>query len=130
MSISKIAQNVCRHAPTIKKILEENNIVIEKRYKGPKREFSQEEDMLIIKELARGSGYNSVAQSLNCCKDTIKRRAQELQCFVRPYRQKNRDINENYFEIIDSEEKAYFLGLLYTDGNVRQINGKSGQIRL
>ena len=28
MSISKIAQNVCRHAPTIKKILEENGIQV------------------------------------------------------------------------------------------------------
>lgn len=25
-------------------------------------------------------------------------------------------LNENYFDIIDSEEKAYFLGLLYADG--------------
>lgn len=27
-------------------------------------------------------------------------------------------INENYFEKIDSEDKAYFLGLMYADGNV------------
>lgn len=27
-------------------------------------------------------------------------------------------INKNYFENIDSEEKAYFLGLIYADGNV------------
>lgn len=27
-------------------------------------------------------------------------------------------INENYFEIIDTELKAYFLGLIYSDGNV------------
>lgn len=26
-------------------------------------------------------------------------------------------INENIFDLIDTEEKAYFLGLLYTDGN-------------
>jgi len=26
--------------------------------------------------------------------------------------------NENYFEVIDSEDKAYFLGLLYADGNI------------
>jgi hypothetical protein len=37
-------------------------------------------------------------------------------------------INENYFETIDNEEKAYFLGLLYADGNVashiQDENGK------
>jgi len=29
-------------------------------------------------------------------------------------------INENYFNIIDCEEKAYILGLLFADGNLRQ----------
>jgi hypothetical protein len=27
-------------------------------------------------------------------------------------------LNENYFDLIDSSDKAYFLGLLYADGNV------------
>lgn len=30
----------------------------------------------------------------------------------------NPNVMEDYFEIIDSEEKAYFLGLMLTDGNV------------
>lgn len=130
MAVSKISQIMRRHIPTIKKILAEQGIVAEKRYKGPKREFSQEEDELIIRELARGSGYNYVAQLLGCCKDTVERRAQELQCFVHSYRHKNRDMNENYFEVIDSEEKAYFLGLLYTDGSVRRVRENSKQVRL
>lgn len=130
MAVSKISQIMRRHGPTIKKILAEQGIVIEKRYKGPKREFSQEEDKIIIRELARGSGYNYVAQLLGCCKDTVERRAQELQCFVHSYRHKNRDMIENYFEVIDSEEKAYFLGLLYTDGNVRRVRESSKQVRL
>jgi len=29
-------------------------------------------------------------------------------------------LNENYFELIDSEEKAYFLGLLYVDGYINE----------
>lgn len=29
-------------------------------------------------------------------------------------------LNENYFELIDSEEKAYFLGLLYADGYINE----------
>ena len=37
---------------------------------------------------------------------------------------KNIDFNDNYFENIDTEEKAYFLGLIYSDGNVRERNGK------
>jgi hypothetical protein len=39
---------------------------------------------------------------------------------VRNYSEINRKhkVNENYFSTIDTEEKAYFLGLLFSDGNV------------
>lgn len=30
----------------------------------------------------------------------------------------NPELNERFFEVIDSEEKAYFLGLLISDGNI------------
>ena len=36
---------------------------------------------------------------------------------------KNQNFVDNYFENIDTEEKAYFLGLIYSDGNVREHNG-------
>lgn len=35
-----------------------------------------------------------------------------------PYRYRVNNLNENYFETIDSEEKAYFLGFLLADGCV------------
>lgn len=45
---------------------------------------------------------------------------------------KNRNMQEDFFDIIDSEEKAYFLGLMFSDGNVTlDKNGKRNpQIRL
>jgi len=33
-------------------------------------------------------------------------------------------LNENFFEIIDSEEKAYFLGFLYADGYIDEKSNK------
>ena len=33
------------------------------------------------------------------------------------------DFNDNYFEIIDSEEKAYWLGFLLADGCVSTTHG-------
>jgi hypothetical protein len=40
---------------------------------------------------------------------------------------KCKNINEHYFDIIDTEEKAYFLGLLYADGcNHRDKKKKVG----
>lgn len=34
-----------------------------------------------------------------------------------PFKRKN-NFNQDYFKVIDTEDKAYFLGLLYADGNV------------
>ncbi len=43
-------------------------------------------------------------------------------------------LNESYFEVIDTEDKAYFLGLLFADGSVQKIqksdNGYSHTISL
>lgn len=33
-------------------------------------------------------------------------------------------LNEDFFEIIDSEEKAYFLGFICADGSINERNGK------
>jgi len=38
-------------------------------------------------------------------------------------------VNDNFFEKIDTESKAYFLGLMFADGCV-QSNGKSWRIRI
>lgn len=40
-------------------------------------------------------------------------------------RLKNKFLNEEYFDNIDSEEKAYFLGLLFTDGSVVKSDKRS-----
>lgn len=34
-----------------------------------------------------------------------------------PFKRKN-NFNQDYFKVIDTEHKAYFLGLLYADGNI------------
>jgi intein-encoded DNA endonuclease-like protein len=40
-------------------------------------------------------------------------------------------VNDNYFDIIDSEEKAYWLGFLYADGYIRERkSGNSLEMKL
>lgn len=34
--------------------------------------------------------------------------------------------NESYFEVIDTEDKAYWLGFLYADGNIYYHKDKNG----
>jgi hypothetical protein len=43
---------------------------------------------------------------------------------------KKYEVDENYFEKIDTEEKAYWLGFLYADGYVRMIKNRSGELKL
>ena len=40
------------------------------------------------------------------------------------------NLNEHYFDIIDTEEKAYFLGLIITDGCVHNTKGKQPLVAL
>ena len=47
--------------------------------------------------------------------NNIEIRTQEM--WLRKY-----DVNQNYFDIIDTQNKAYFLGFLYADGNVSKDN--------
>ena len=39
-------------------------------------------------------------------------------------------VNDNYFSIIDTPNKAYVVGLIASDGNVYKRDGHDGQIRL
>jgi intein-encoded DNA endonuclease-like protein len=64
--------------------------------------------------------YDQISEIVGCCKSTIgniirsnpnyKKKSQTL--YSNPL------LDENYFEIIDTEAKAYILGLMITDGNV------------
>lgn len=39
-------------------------------------------------------------------------------------------VDENYFNVIDTESKSYWLGFLYADGYVRYKNDRSGELKL
>lgn len=72
--------------------------------------------------------YNNVgiiAEKLNCCIANISRRLKKAGINVsRDYskrRESSREklyVDESYFKSIDTEDKAYFLGLMYADGSV------------
>lgn len=90
-------------------IIEELEI-IEKRKSGIK-----------LKEIK--SLYN--IKSTKTIYDIIKRNGRE-----RIIPNKKNTVNDSYFENIDSDEKAYWLGFLYADGYIRMKNGKSGELKL
>lgn len=70
-----------------------------------------------------GKSINQIAKELNMRHETISNNLKKLGVNVATKRNqfsKGTSVNENKFEIIDSEESAYFLGLLYADGTIRK----------
>lgn len=80
--------------------------------------------------------YSVIAKAINTKADKVSKYLKTLGYGVRPHNKlKNHDylsasrknkVNENFFKIIDTEEKAYWLGFLYADGYVCKKHDKSG----
>lgn len=92
-----------------------------------KRKLTETDCVNICNDYLLGLSYNLLSEKYNICtwsignvlkKNNIKRRIRKHNC------------NENYFEKINTNEKAYWLGLLFADGYVRkrrQFNGQHKQ---
>lgn len=81
-----------------------------------KNEITNDDKNKIIELFYQGMHYGEICKIIDCSERAvryaIKNRGIEA-------RRKNRyTLNENFFNKIDSEEKAYFLGLLFADGFV------------
>lgn len=79
------------------------------------------EDNLVIQRYFELKNLKKVAKSFGVSLRPIKRILKENNLVVTNRRY---NVNHNYFEVIDTEDKAYWLGFLYADGCVRKT--KSG----
>lgn len=77
----------------------------------------------IIELYNTGKSLAQLGKTYHISPSTISEKFKELNVSIRGSDKCNRKwgINENYFDVIDSPNKAYILGLLYADGN----NGKN-----
>lgn len=62
-----------------------------------------------------------IAMLYGVCDVTIGRRLRKENCLMKGHKC-GKNSNNNYFENIDSSDKAYFLGLIFADGNIRIDN--------
>lgn len=111
----------------ITKLLQENNITI--RGGRKKKTLSNEQIEEIKKMINDGAFLKEIAEHFNFDKETMKNCLQELNLQIKNTNRVNRHIKSNYFSVIDTPEKAYWLGFLFTDGSVDQYNSR-GRIRL
>ena len=125
-SITKLSKEYHKKPETISRILKENNIEVVIGLRP--RMFMEQENNYIIQSINNHCGIKEIARHLSIDQATLKKQIERLGLHA-SYRIKNRLLNENYFSSIDTEEKAYFLGLMYTDGSVRKI-GNTKQIRI
>ena len=112
---------------SLTKLLNDNNIPI--RGGRKKKELSQSQIEKIKEMIQNGAFLKDVAEYCNLDTETMKIRLKELNIKIQNTNRVNRRIKSDYFSIIDSPIKAYWLGFLFTDGSVDHYR-KTGRIRL
>ena len=55
---------------------------------------------------------------------TLSRYLKKEEIEVKKINLKRYSYNEDYFQVIDSENKAYWLGFIYADGSISSQNGR------
>lgn len=96
----------------IYKVLNSNNLIRKKDYSQYKT--------TILEMYSNSKTIIEISQITKICSKKIRKILVENNIRIKKTSEINRKnrFNENYFENIDSSDKAYFLGLLYADGNV------------
>lgn len=73
----------------------------------------------LVKKYNTGYSTKHLAGHYNCSVITIQRKLRDANCKFRPFGHgcKKYKVNETFFDIIDNEEKSYWLGMMLTDGS-------------
>lgn len=88
---------------------------------GHKKDLTDEGINEFLKLYNEGLNYIEIGKKLGACEEVVTRWAKELQ--VKDRRRKY-ELNEEYFSIIDTQEKAYWLGFLSADGYVNETRNQ------
>ena len=85
-----------------------------------------------VKEHFKNMTYQEIGRELGRTKSAVQSRCRKLG-LIKSYRSYKSELNSNYFEVIDTEEKAYWLGFICADGCVsynKSVKGYSFKITL
>lgn len=93
----------------------------ENKRKGCKFTFEQEQE--IIQEYKDGNSLRKLGEKYSCSPSTIKNILNRNEISTRNFSEARRNflnytIDESCFEIIDNPDKAYWLGVMYSDGYI------------
>lgn len=101
------------------------------------REFNMQEKEMIDKMYKNGDTFDDIRLFLHCNEGTLRKYLKDNGYSKRPRNtlkskeklsaSRKHHFNEHYFETIDTEDKAYWLGFLFADGNVSFGKDKYGK---
>jgi hypothetical protein len=122
LSTEKICIEYNTSASTISRILKYNGVYLT----GNKKNIDEEKVILMYND---GSyTLSKICEIFGVSKHKIRTLLNNNG--VKKKTSKKYNYNDNIFENIDNEEKAYWLGFLYADGYVRNRSGKGSELRL
>jgi predicted transcriptional regulator len=136
-SISKICKDNGFDPSTVSKYLALNGVKLRppSEYGDKDRisllnKYSEETVNNILQQYDSGKSIYQISKDLGRDSQTIKKYLVESGRVLRPVRKHS--FNEDFFENIDSEAKAYWLGFIYADGSVSKTSprGKAETNRL
>lgn len=84
---------------------------------GSKINFTEHQVIQIINDYNSGISIQKMSNQLNCCGQVIKKILENNNVIFRESTDFNKKyiIDEHYFDYINSEEKAYFLGFIFAN---------------
>lgn len=121
LSSDTIGEKLGSKGQTITKYLIKEGIEI----RGPKKKLSEEDKKEMAKLYQEGLSMPKIAEKYNVSDALVLRYLKQQGIKSRSAEEAHRKypINEDFFDVIDTEEKAYFLGFLYAAGcNHKDVN--------
>ena len=117
-SISYISKTLlhCRES-SISQILKENNIEIRKKNNGRVININLEKEIISL-YIEKRYTQKQLAEKYHCSTFVIHNILVRNNIPIMTQPKINREQKDNYFDVIDSEHKAYWLGFIFADGNV------------
>lgn len=126
LSIQEISKQTHHKDITVSKVLYNHGIDIKL---GLRQYIPTDEEVETVRKIIENhQSYKDAARAINRDVTIVKRIIKEHN-MIYDYRPYNKNLKHDFFSVIDSAEKAWLIGFLFTDGSVRNI-GNTYQIRL